>query len=201
MSSLVRKIQGQIDKLRVSLLVSPRRIPVLLCVSDSKGFNLQKQAKVNPEIYIKFWCDAGATVENTFKFLKENLEWELQRLNCITFYVWVGTWTTKEGNYIYLTAKDHTAVDDIKKGLREIYSFTREFGNRVMLVFLNLPLYSIVQFNLYNEYEGDITDFVKEDKILQQQITEVNFFINDTNMLFHATNPNFFWRFTEIKTS
>ena len=115
MSSLVRKIQGQIDKLRVSLLVSIRRIPVLLCVSDSKGFNLQKQAKVNPEIYIKFWCDAGATVENTFKFLKENLEWELQRLNCITFYVWVGTWTTKEGNYIYLTAKDHTAADDIKR--------------------------------------------------------------------------------------
>ena len=70
-----------------------------------------------------------------------------------------------------------------------------------MLVFLNLPLYSIVQFNLYNEYEGDITDFVKEDKILQQQITEVNFFINDTNMLFHATTAKFFWRFTEIKTS
>ena len=72
MCSFVRKIQGQIDKLRVPPLVSPLRIPVLL--SDSKGFNLQKQAKVNPEIYIKFWCDAGATVENTFKFLKENLE-------------------------------------------------------------------------------------------------------------------------------
>jgi len=74
MSSLVRKIQGQIDKLRVPPLVSPRRIPVLLSVGDSKGFNLQKQANVNPEIYIKFWCDAGATVENRFKFLKENLE-------------------------------------------------------------------------------------------------------------------------------
>jgi hypothetical protein len=44
---------------------------------------------------------------------------------------------------------------------------------------------------LYNEYEGDITDFVKEDKILQQQITEVNFFINDTYRLFHATTPKF----------
>jgi len=128
-------------------------------------------------------------VENRLKFLKENLEREHQKLNYITLYVWVGTCnlTTKEGNYIYLTAKDHTAVGDIKKGLREIYSFTREFGNRVKLVFLHLPLYSIVQFNLYNEYEGDMTDFVEEDKVLQQQITEVNFFINDTNRLFHAT--------------
>jgi len=100
-------------------------------------------------------------VENRLKFLKENLEREHQKLNYITLYVWVGTCnlTTKEGNYIYLTAKDHTAVDDIKKRLREIYSFTREFGNRVKLVFLHLPLYSIVQFNLYNEYEGDMTDY------------------------------------------
>jgi hypothetical protein len=129
MCSFVRKIQGQIDKLRVPPLVSPLRIPVLL--SDSKGFNLQKQAKVNPETYIKFWCDAGVTVENRHTFLKENLERELQKINYITLYVWVGTCnlTTKEDNYIYLTAKDHTAVDDIKKGLREIYSFAREFGN------------------------------------------------------------------------
>jgi hypothetical protein len=51
-------------------------------------------------------------------------------------------------------------------------------------VFLHLPLYSIVQFNLYNEYEGDMTDFVKEDKILQQQITEMNFLVMRTSHSF-----------------
>ena len=43
-----RKLQNQIDKLRLPPLRQPVRTPVLL--ADSKGFNLQQQVKVNPEI-------------------------------------------------------------------------------------------------------------------------------------------------------
>ena len=42
-----RKLQRQIDKLRLSPLLTPPRVPVLL--SDSKGFNLKQQIRVNPE--------------------------------------------------------------------------------------------------------------------------------------------------------
>ena len=42
-----RKLQNQIDKLRLPPLRHPVRTPVLL--ADSKGFNLQQQVKANPE--------------------------------------------------------------------------------------------------------------------------------------------------------
>jgi hypothetical protein len=57
-----RKLQNQIDKLRLPPLRQPVRTPVLL--ADSKGFNLQQQVKVNPESFIQFWCKSSATAEN-----------------------------------------------------------------------------------------------------------------------------------------
>jgi hypothetical protein len=100
-----RKLQRQIDKLRLSPLLTPPRVPVLL--SDSKGFNLKQQVRVNPESFLHFWCESGAIAGNRLQFLKDNLQHELQNLNLITLYVWVGTcnFTRKEGHFIYLSVK------------------------------------------------------------------------------------------------
>jgi hypothetical protein len=66
-----RKLQNQIDELRLPPLRQPVRTPVLL--ADSKGFNLQQQVKVNPESFIQFWCKSSATAENKLQYLQDNL--------------------------------------------------------------------------------------------------------------------------------
>jgi hypothetical protein len=52
---------------------------------------------------------------NRLQFLKNNLQHELQNLNLITLYVWVGTcnFTRKEGHFIYLVSKDNSTVDNL----------------------------------------------------------------------------------------
>jgi hypothetical protein len=77
-----RKLQNQIDKLRLPPLRQPVRTQVLL--ADSKGFNLQQQVKVNPESFIQFWCKSSATAENRLQYLQDNLESELNTLHNIT---------------------------------------------------------------------------------------------------------------------
>jgi hypothetical protein len=54
-----RKLQRHIDKLRLSPLLTPPRVPVLL--SDSKGFNLKQQVRVNRRVSYIF----GAGKEQT----------------------------------------------------------------------------------------------------------------------------------------
>jgi hypothetical protein len=161
-----RKLQRQIDKLRLSPLLTPPRVPVLL--SDSKGFNLKQQVRVNPESFLHFWCESGAIAGNRLQFLKDNLQHELQNLNLITLYVWVGTcnFTRKEGHFIYLSVKGQFNCWQFNNGAKEIYHFTRQFENQVKLVFLHIPLFSIYEHN-------------------------VNFYIKDTNRILHAYSPNF----------
>jgi hypothetical protein len=60
-----RKLQRQIDKLILSPLLIPTRVPVLL--SDSKGFNLKQQVHVNPESFLHFWCGKGADIVDLVK--------------------------------------------------------------------------------------------------------------------------------------
>ena len=99
-----RQLQRQIYKLRLSPLLTPPRVPVLL--SDIKGFKLKQQVRVNPESFLHFLVRSGATAGNRLQFLKDNLQHELQNGNLITLYVWVGTcnFTRKEGDFIYVVS-------------------------------------------------------------------------------------------------
>lgn len=186
-----RQLQRQIDKLRLFPLLTPPRVPVLL--SDSKGFNLKQQVRVNPESFLHFWCKSGATAGNRLQFLKDNLQHELQNLNLITLYVWVGTcnFTRKEGDFIYLVSKDNSTVDNLISELKEIYHFTRQFENQVKLVFLHIPLFSIYEHNVYHNFQDKVEQFKDEDILLHAQISAVNFYIKDTNRIIHAYSPNF----------
>jgi hypothetical protein len=59
--------------------------------------------------------------------------------------------------------------------LENIYHFVKQFGNQV--VFLQLPVYSIHEFNTYQGYQEE-NSFKEDDYILKQQIDAVNFYIN-----------------------
>lgn len=188
----INKLRKQIDKLRLDPLVQPTRTPVLL--SDSKGFNLQNQVRVNPESFIQFWCEAGATAENRLNYLKDNLAHHLQSFRNITLYVWVGTCnlTSKNGNLIQLASHDNSAATGLISTLKEIYHFVRTFDQQqVKLVFLRLPVYSISEYNKYHGFTGNFDTFKQDDRRLVEQIEEVNFFIEDINRLLHAYSPKF----------
>lgn len=185
------KLRTQIEKLRLEPRVQPVRVPVLL--SDSKGFNLKNQVRVNPETFIRFWCKAGATAEDRLQYLKDNLQPELQILHNITLYVWLGTCNLtlkdKEGKFLKLSSRDNSAVLNLISKFKEIYHCVRTFGNQVKLVFLRVPIYSISKFNEYIGYKSDSDE--RDDRTLAQQIDDVNMFIEDTNRLLHAYSPKF----------
>lgn len=134
------------------------------------------------------WCESGATAGNRLQFLKDNLQHELQNLNLITLYVWVGTCnvTRKEGHFIYLVSKDNSTVDNLISELKEVYHFTRQFENQVKLVFLHIPLFSIYKHNVYHNFQDKVEQFKDEDILLHAQISAVNFYIKDTNRIHQA---------------
>jgi hypothetical protein len=47
----------------------------------------------------------------------------------------------------------------------DIYHFVKQFGNQVKLVFLQLPVYSIHEFNAYQGYQ-EANSFKEDDYIL-----------------------------------
>jgi len=67
-----RRLKEQALRLRPDPLITPTRTPVLL--SDSKGFTLKEQVRINPESYIEFWCKKWATAEDRLDYLQENLK-------------------------------------------------------------------------------------------------------------------------------
>ena len=89
--------------------------------------------------------------------------------------------TKREGDFIYLRSRDNSAVNKLISDLKNIYHFVKQFGNQVKLVFLQLPIYSIHEFNAYQGYQEE--NSFKEDS--------VNFYINDTNRLLHVISPKF----------
>jgi hypothetical protein len=185
-----RQLQRQIDKLRFSPLLTPPRVTFLL--SDRKSFNLKQQVRVNPESFLHFWCESGATAGNRLQFLKDNLQHELQNLNLITLYVWVGTcnFTQKEGHFIYVVSKDNSTVDNLISELKEIYHFTRQFENQVKLVFLHIPLFSIYEHNVYRNLQDKVEQFKDKDILLHAQISAVIFILRTkivSSTLIHQT--------------
>jgi hypothetical protein len=159
-------------------------------LSDSKGFTLKEQVRINPESYIEFWCKKGATAECRLDYLQENLSQNLIRLNEIMLFVWIGfcNLTTKSDGFIELASTNSNSAFELVNILKQIYHFVRTFGPSVKLVFLHLPLYSIYHYNKFHNHP-DPDKFSDQDFVLHQQINIVNDYINDTNKLLQVYKP------------
>jgi len=190
MSDPQKKLKGQVDKLRVDPLLAPTYKPVL--ISDSKGFNLKSQVRVNPETFIEFWSVPSVTSEGCLTYSKANLREQLQKFQRICLLVWVRTCdlTTKSGQIIDVTSHDSSAAYVLIENLRKIYHFVRDFGDGVKLVFLHIPIYSIYE---HNKAKGrDWENYKAKDVILHKQIQIVNNYIDDINRILNIQyTPNF----------
>lgn len=190
-----RNLRSQADLIRLDPLLPPNRKPILL--TDSKGFNLQSEVRVNPETFIEFWATKSSTVADGLQYLKDNLESRINELNPqpVTLFIWLGTCdlTNKPENqrFIYLASKTNTAVNGVCRTLKDIHNFTKQFGSKVKVIFLHLPVLSIYKWNYDKYYGPGVWKFRNDDRILRHQIDSVNNYINDLNRILHVHSPQF----------
>ena len=183
-----KKLRTQIEKLRLDPLKTPQRTPVLL--SDSKGFCLERQVRVNPERFFEFWCSKSYTASDTLLYLQQNLQSHVQRLGNITLFVWIGTCnlTTKTDKFIDVASHDSSSAYGLIEQLKEIYTFVRTFGDSVKLVVLHIPVYSIYHFNRSKRRDWD--NYEAKDVILHKNIAVVNRYIDDINRILNVYSPS-----------
>jgi lysophospholipase L1-like esterase len=190
-----RKLTKQADLNRLDPLLSPHRKPILL--TDSKGFNLQSEVRINPETFIEFWARASLTVADGLQYLKDNLQKHINLLHpqTVTLFIWLGTcdltYKPKHERFIYLKSKKNTTVNSVCRTLKEIHNFTKQFGSKVKVIFLHLPIYSIYHWNFHKQFGSGVWKFKNDDRLLRQQIEVVNNYINDLNRILHVHSPQF----------
>lgn len=166
-----------------------RKRPILL--TDSKGRYLGDCSVRGIDHSIIWWDKSGATTSERLQFVKDNLELAIERYGPIVLYVWTGTCdlTVKEGHFIQLKSRDNTAVNELIATYKEIYSYVSKFSH-VKLVFLELPHYSIYNWNFtYHHITPGI--FKYDDFKLSGQIDQVNTFIRETNLMLRGHSPKF----------
>ena len=184
----VSRINKNISNLvpKLSLIGHLNKIPVVL--TDSKGRYLKDQVQnVHPENKIVWWAKSGAGVEEQFAWLRENLQSEFVNLHSdhITLYIWLGTCdlTTKTGEFIDLKSEDFSAGNRLCRFYRQIHEYISDYPN-IRLIFLQLPCYSIYFWNLSHGH-SDPEQFREKDKILANQLSEVNKYIRGFNSVLH----------------
>ena len=163
------------------------RIPIVL--TDSKGQYLKAQVQdVHPENKLVWWAKSGAGTEEQFNWLRENLKSELVNLQSdhLTLYIWLGTCdlTTKTENFIDIKSHDFSAGNKLCRFYRQIHEYISDNHPTIRLIFLQLPYYSIYFWNLSHGHSNP-EQFREKDKILENQISEVNKYIRGFNSVLH----------------
>lgn len=184
------KVKKNVENLSEKLpsIGNLKKIPVVL--TDSKGYYLEAQVNKHshPENKIIWWWQSSQGVEERFNWLRANIQHKISELGSlyITLYIWVGTCdlTKKSGRFIKLAAPDNfSAVNRLCRFYKDIYEYISAFPT-ITLIFLELPFYSIYFWNLSKSHT-DSEPYREEDKILEQQIAEVNKYIRSLNLLLH----------------
>lgn len=169
----------------------------LIVITDSKGKNLlDAQDKIGSKCDISQiehnilieWA-VGRTTEQGAKFIENNLTKYLHRFNKILIAIWTGTCdlTYKNGRYIHLS---QTRVEDILRQYHRILSRTEMYKDRVQIVFLECPYYSIRIWN-ENKGHGNIEEFKNEDASLTFNIDNLNKNIHEINKMQGINAPKF----------
>lgn len=187
------KLQREILKLKNKLSHQRafNKTPIIL--SDSKGKYLKLQRNLAIESGVRFWHKKGATTRDSFKYLERQIEEAVRHYKNIVFYVWLGTCDLTDFNrknrYISLRSRDSSSVNDIINHFRRIYALVATYKT-VELVFLEIPVYSIVCWNKYQGHKFS-EQFQNDDLKLEEQINTVNSFIRETNLILRKHSPKF----------
>ncbi|CAC5379859.1 unnamed protein product [Mytilus coruscus] len=186
------KLQREIVKLRNKLPhQSFNKTPIIL--SDSKGKYLKLQRNLPIESGVRFWYKKGATTRDSYKYLEGQIDEAVRHYNNIVFYVWLGTCDLTDFNHknrhISLRSRDSSSVNYVINNFRRIYALVATYKT-VELVFLEIPVYSIVCWNKYQGHKYS-EQFQNDDLKLEEQINTANSFIRETNLILRKHSPKF----------
>ena len=164
-----------------------QRVSAAALLSASKGFNLKRALDENP-LEIKFWCEAGTTIQREIYWLHANLRHKLRQpefTDCkyLFLFVWLGTCDltrkTERGCIALREQNIDKAVSYIAGKLEELLDLLSKY-QKVRPVLIENTYYSIVK---YNESKGHPhpDEFAAQDRLLFEQITKVNVKIKELN--------------------
>ena len=159
-------------------------------VADSKGRYLQRHTQnIRPENNIIWQAVDGRTTIQATNYILANIHSYLHRYGNILLIVWTGACdkTRKTNRFVDLSG---TAIDDIIFRYEKVFSLTTRFGDRVKVLVLEVPYYSVVNWNFHKGHP-DQTTFQETDKILFNRISDLNERIKSLNQSHGVTSPQF----------
>ena len=178
--------------------------PIFL--SDSKARYIQSHVyfikQFGYEIEFNFF--GGARFWNYFIWLQKNLASKVEKYGDIVLYIWLGTCdlTVKHTEYQNVGNKvkklqyidlrhtsDSFAVNYIKEQVDKFIQYVSNFPS-VKIVFLEIPCYSIVQYNKHLRYPQS-DGFLEKEYILNERIGIINDYIREVNLSSGLTTPRF----------
>lgn len=178
------------------LTKSPIHVPdkpqtrTLIVVSDSKGGYLARLPKDTAvEHRIIYNSRGGRTTSQAADVIAHNIEYYVHQYQKILLAVWTFScdFTYKSGRCIY--SSDLT-VEHIINNCTRILSICRPYGEKVKVVFLECPYYSISIWN-YIKGHKDRGQSKESDNALVAKIDELNGHIRDLNGTNSISAPKF----------
>ena len=180
------------------------RKPIFL--SDSKGRYIEKHRDLITQFgySIEFNFFGGARFWNYYIWLQKNLAVKVEKYGDIVLYVWLGTCDltvkhteyekfgsrVKKLQYIDLRhSSDAFAVNYVKQQIDKFIQYVSNFPS-VKIVFLEIPCYSIVQYNKHLRYP-QTEGFLEKEYILNERIGIINDYIREVNSNSGLDTPRF----------
>lgn len=168
--------------------------PVFL--GDSIGKRLQQQSYHIQHREIGWWCGWGRNSNKAVKWMKDNLETELQLINQkIWLYVLIETCdftnfnpSTKIIDLKYTETKE--IVNHLVNNYKQIQQLLETLSPNSKVTFLTIPFYSIEAWNKKHKHK-EPTKFREQDYKLEEQILAVNSEIKILNKENHQEAPEF----------
>lgn len=167
------------------------RRPVLL--TSSKGFSLSRNLDIARSLGIEFQIvsKAGARFADYLPWLYRNLQGLVSTHGQITLYIWLGTCdlTVKRGPFIELRhSTDENAQLYLLRYINEFRNFVSSFPT-VKLVFIEIPPYSIVEWNRFKGH-SDPDSFQSQEKSLRDRILFLNDYLHSVNAELGVRSPS-----------
>ena len=159
------------------------RYPILL--TTSKGRYLKPHKDLLEGVNLEIVSYPGGQFPTIFEWLCTDLYKRVSRYGKVVLYVWVGTCdlTCKKGKFIELRqSTDQASYAHCQFYIDKYLNYIRSnfTVQQVRLIFLEIPPYSIVEWNSFKNHPNP-ESFREQDKKLDTRLTAANSYINIVN--------------------
>lgn len=161
-----------------------------LVLTDSKAKYLIEHCTTEVQSQIRWRFRSGQTTQQGFEYLQKNIDRDIGHLDNIHIYIWLGTCdlTDYDGTYINLSSEDDI-VSTLTAKFRKFIDLLNPYP-ACRITFLEIPPYSILEFNKTRKHEH-YSSFKDQDNQLLQSISKVNEHIREINQSLNTFSPNF----------